>query len=374
MKLSRGILVLVTLCITNSCVSINSSGNDKEENISTKSSQTSPISEKVSWKEAAAGAAGQIFLGSEHRTVFYAFDILTEPNEPVELVAQLQTTKFLRGITDVAVGFYLDSKLISTAQTNHDGLATISWSPPAVGDYDFEARIEKIPDDLDKQMLDVHPAPLLVTVRAKNTAFVVIDLDHTVVDSSFLVVLLGGGKPMADSVEITNRIARHYSLIYLTHRPDLMTHRSKSWLRKHKYPLGPLIVSELKQALGSSGKFKTSKLAAIKKVFPNIKIGIGDKLSDAQAYVDNGMVAFLIPDYDQEDPDEMREMARDIRSLRGEGRLNVVSSWRQIEAGIFQSKKFPPETFADWLDKQATQLKAEEEKKKKDDDKDDDDD
>ena len=84
-----------------------------------------------------------------------------------------------------------------------------------------------MPDEDHRELLEVSPAPLLVAARAKEESFVVIDLDHTVVDSSFFRVLTFGAKPMADSVAVTNRIVQLYNIIYLTHRPDLMTRKSK---------------------------------------------------------------------------------------------------------------------------------------------------
>ena len=103
-----------------------------------------------------------------------------------------------------------------------------------------------------------------------------------------------------------------------------------------------------------------------------MQIGIGDKLSDAQAYVDNGLTAYLIPHYDREDGDGMLDMAREIRRLRGKGRLNVVSGWDQVEAGISEGKKYPPGKFAEYLEEEGRWWKALEEEDEDDDDDDDD--
>jgi len=260
--------------------------------------------------------------------------------------------------------------LIGSAVTGEDGLATIQWTPPKAGGYEFDVRIIAVPGEEFTELLEITPGPLVVTAWPKDKAFVVVDLDHTVVDSSFFRVLFGGAKPAADSVRVMRRIAARFGIVYLTHRPDLMTRNSKGWLREHEYPLGPLLVSELKEAFGDSGKFKTAKLAAVTEAFPNAKIGIGDKLSDAQAYVDNGLAAYLIPHY-KEKPKSMREMARDIRRLDGRGRLNVVSNWREIEAGIFGGKKFPPKIFADELSRRADEIEARQREKEEDDDEDD---
>ncbi|MCK4602223.1 MAG: hypothetical protein KAU28_07140, partial [Phycisphaerae bacterium] len=192
----------------------------------------------------------------------------------------------------------------------------------------------------------------------------------TIVDAGFFKVLVGGDvKPMAYSVEVTKRIAEDYGLVYLTHRPDLLTRKSRTWLEGSGFPAGAMLLSELKDIL-DSGKFKTTKLTAVRKMFPNVKIGIGDKPSDAQAYVDNGMVAYLIPNY-KEKPKDMRKMAKKIRELRGRGRLHVVNGWREVESGIFEGKSYPPKTFASALDRRADRLQAEKEREKKDEDDDD---
>ena len=70
------------------------------------------------------------------------------------------------------------------------------------------------------------------------------------------------------------------------------------------------------------------------------------------------MSAYLIPDY-KEKPRDMRALAAEIRALRGQGRLQVVSNWRQIEQGIFSGKKFPPEDFARELEARAARIEAE---------------
>ena len=178
---------------------------------------------------------------------------------------------------------------------------------------------------------------------------------------------------MADSVEVAGRIAGRYTIVYLTHRPDLLTRKSKSWLTGNKYPAGPLMLSTLRQAFGDSGKYKTARITAIRKAYPNVRIGIGDKLSDAGAYVENGLTAYLIPHY-KEKPKDMRKLAGKIDDLPDKGRLNVVSGWRMIEAGIFDGRRSPPGRFANHLRRRAGQIEEEKRRRKKHDDDDDDDD
>ena len=382
MKPSHIILLLIYLCYSAGCLTIKTNRENTEgpsqssaEAPRRSSTDAPPRSsldrdDAVHWADKLAKVAGRVFVGSEEGIIFYAFDTLTEPNRPVDLTVKLQSVKF-KNYRDITIAYYLDSTFIASAKTDNNGLASISWKSPTTGDYRFLARIDKVPDKNTQALLDADPVSLLVAVRKREEPFVVIDLDHTLVDSSFFKVLLGGGEPMADSVEITHKIAKDYSLIYLTHRPDLMTQRGKAWLQEHGYPTAPLIVSQLREAIGSSGEFKTARLSTIREAFTNMQIGIGDKVSDAQAYVDNGMTAFLIPHFDQTDPEEMQELAWNIRDFRGKEHLNVVSNWPQIEAGIFRGQKFLPENFANWLETRARRLQAQKERQEREDDYDD---
>jgi hypothetical protein len=299
--------------------------------------------------------AGEVLLDAENGAVFHALDTLAYPRQPVDLVAQLRSAADLKPIAGATVAFTRGDWVAGRITTDANGVAAMRWTTPEAGNYSFEAGIVAVPNENFRDMLGVK-APLLVAARDGKALQVVVDLDHTVVDSSFFDVMVGGGKCMADSVEVLGRASKRYGIIYLTHRPDLLTRKSKSWLAYNGYPSGPLLVSEMKDLL-DSGKFKSAKLAVLRRDFPGVAIGIGDKPSDAQAYVDNGMSAYLIPYY-KKNPKDMRALAAEIRALRGQGRLQVVDNWRQIEQGIFSGKQFPPEDFARQLEARADQIEA----------------
>ncbi len=313
-------------------------------------------------KPGAAPAAGEVFFDAENGAVFYAFDTLAYPRQPVDLVAQLRSAAGLTPIAGATVAFTRGDWVAGRITTDANGVAAMRWTPPEAGNYSFQAGIVAVPNENLRDMLGVKVS-LLVAARDKALQ-VVVDLDHTVVDSSFLLVMAGGGKCMADSVEVLGRISKRYGIIYLTHRPDLLTRKSKNWLVDNGYPSGPLFLSEMKD-LPDSGKFKSARLAVLRRDSPGVAIGIGDKLSDAQAYLDNGMSAYLIPNY-KEKPKDMRALAAEIRALRGQGRLQVVDNWRQIEQGIFSGKKFPPEDFARQLEARAARIEAEKPSRGKD--------
>jgi len=345
MRRAKWALTVVTVVWVISCVSVRVGGEEVAGG---------------GWKDTAVGVAGQVFLGAEGGVVFYALDTLAEPNQTVELTARLQRADLVHDLAGVTVGYYVQEVRAGMAVTDEKGFARLKWTPRREGDYAFTVRVAEVGAGEDRGLMDLAGARLLVACRGREAEFAVVDLDHTVVDSSFFRVLLGGGAAMADSAEVLRRVARQYSLIYLTHRPDVMTQRSKSWLVRNGYPDGPLLASELRGALGSSGEYKTARLTELRRTHPNMRMGIGDKISDALAYVDNGMTAYLIPQYEQK-PAAMREMVAQLKGLGGRGRLQVVSGWREIEAGVFQGKEFPAERFAWRLEQEAAQVERQQE-------------
>ena len=315
-----------------------------------------------------------VALAADHGTLFYAFDTLARPGEKISLRARVISIDEMEDIEDATVEFVLKDKSLGVVRTDDEGYATLKWRAPEVeGDYLIKVRIIDVPSNKFKEALKVAPASLLVAVRAEQTPFIVIDLDHTVVDSSFFSVLLGKAKPMKGAAKTIKELNRHYSLIYLTHRPELLANKSKNWLNKNGFVRAPLLVSSLRQAIGSSAKFKATRLKNLRQKFPNICIGIGDKFEDVQAYLDNDMVAYLIPHYDKNDDDDLRKMIRKISKL--DKSVQVVETWKEIRAGILQGEKFTPAEFVRKLRIRLEHLKRTKEKEKKkhkDDDADDD--
>ena len=307
------------------------------------------------WKGTVLEVLSKVTLAAEHGALFYAFDTLACPGQTVELTARLLSVEEREPLDGAQIEFLQDGRSIGKATTDEDGYAKVSWKVPKAGDYRFTAKIVKVPRAKYNPMLQCPPASLLVAARKRKTRFIVIDLDHTVVASSFLRVLFGGAKPMPYAAETIKELARKYSIIYLTHRPDLLMRKSKTWLEDHDFPRAPLLVSKLSQAIGDSGEFKTTRIKALRKRFPFIAIGIGDKLSDAQAYVTNGLRAYLIPYYDRDDPKELEKMAKQI--LRLDDRVQVVDGWKDVRAGILRGKRFPPQAYARRLRQRAKQLR-----------------
>lgn len=320
------------------------------------------------WQGTAIDVASKMTLAAEYGTVFYAFDALALPGESVELVARVLSVRKMSAARNVTVEFTRGADRLDLVQTDKDGYARLKWKAERPGDYEFAAKIVAVPADEIAEMKKVSPAPLLVCVRPKDARFAVIDLDHTVVASSFARVIFGGARPMPRAAEVVTEFRRQYSIIYLTHRPDLLAAKSKRWLTDNGFPRAPLLVSTLQEAFGDSGKYKSATLKQLRRRFSRLEIGIGDKPSDTRAYVDNNMTAYLLPHYDRDDDDadDLRDLAKDLRKF---GRtVQIVDNWDEIRAGVFGKQRFTPQAYARRLDDRAGQIERKKRRKKNDDD------
>jgi hypothetical protein len=235
--------------------------------------------------------------------------------------------------------FGRDGVAYAASQTDSTGTARVPFVPDSPGDYEFVAAVS--PAGLS----DPPPQPvrLLIACRTKDQPIAVVDMDRTIVASGFDEVLVGQPGPMADSVEVLNRLAARYTIVYLTHRPEYFGPKSKKWLADHGYPAGPVLLATTGGFLQGSEAFKSAALANLKDRFSNIAIGVGDKVSDAAAYHANGMQSFLILQVPPADRvDLLRGYADELAHLPAD--VQAVSDWRQIEAVLFEGASCPVPT------------------------------
>lgn len=324
--------------------------------------------ESGKWQTAADIGSMIVGEGAEGY-IFFGCDVLTTPGRDVKLAARVKAYAPDADVKGITLSFHRleDKQCVGSARTDEDGYASIRVQPKGPGDYRFYVKVADVNEETPRALLDLPPALVLAAVRNPRTRFVVVDLDRTLAASSFFrVVLWDGGRPMPGSQRVMRRIAETYSVIYLTQRPNDLTRTSRLWLERQGYPDGVLLLGSARGLLGDAGKFKAERLRQVRKSFPNLRFGIGDKESDVQAYRDNGMKAIWIPKI-KDKPRNLRNLARQMRQIH-DPNVIVVENWRQINQAVFQNYRRPPDQFAKMLEARAKELRN------KDDDDDDDDD
>lgn len=135
----------------------------------------------------------------------------------------------------------------------------------------------------------------------RDTPILVCDIDHTIADVSALNFL--SRKPeeipaLPGAVEALTKLSGKYLIVYLTARDDSFLDVTIRWLVHKKFPQGPVFFSDLSKTAftGSARDFKSARLAAWKKAGLNLQVGVGDKVGDIAAYIENGMQAFSVVD------------------------------------------------------------------------------
>ena len=303
---------------------------------------------------AVAGCGAQPYLlGTTGTHLLTTRDVVATPGERVRLVARLQGGDFLQDRPGHVILFAADGQPVRAAQTGEDGRAVCSFTPAASGDYLFAVRAAPagFPDRPPE------PQELRVTCRAPDAPMAVVDLDRTLVAGGFQAVLVGDPEPLAGSAAVMERLAQGHTILYLTHRPDFFSVKSKAWLRAHGYAPGPVLLSTTSGFLEGSRAYKTEALAALRERFREIRVGIGDKPSDALAYHVSGLKSILIlhPPVTDE-PADFTELAETLRGLPED--VHVVADWQEVGQALFGGGAFPPGRIADRLARRAEQLKA----------------
>ncbi len=301
------------------------------------------------------------------------YDVLAAPGEEVTLKASLRSGLRLEGMEGKRLRFTRGQERLAEVRTDGDGNATVAWTAPkARADVAFTVSLH--PDDQPDEGKQAKDATLLVAVRPKDEPLAIVDLDKTVVASSFFRVLTGGAKPMRGSQDVLRRLKKTHTIVYLTHRPDFLGPLSKGWLQEHKFVEGPLLTSSLTGLLEGSGSFKTERIQSLRQSHPNVKVGIGDKFSDAEAYVDNGIQSILIlpVTWSDDDPEHFEDLARKLGDTSDA--VHVVDSWAEVEAVLFEGKAFPKARMIERLRARASALRTARAAERDDDDEDEDDD
>lgn len=293
-------------------------------------------------------------VGAEYGVLLYGRDVLTPPGREVALWARLRTPHAFRGIEKVTVAFSRDGQAIGQAVTDKDGIAVLAWRPPGVGDYTIHAQPTALPPDVDHEDVGAVKTSykILVCVRSPQQQFLVTDLDGTLVEDGRVAVLTQENpRRMPHSVEALQRLAEIYGIIYLTARPDELTRKTRHWLRANRYPPGILITCEHPRP-NAECRFKTQRLADLRRDFPALCAGVGDQASDVEAYLSNDMTPYLLQPAPK-DKRDLRELARDLRQLKDPGRVQAVQDWLQVEEGILHMRRFSVEDYAAKLERMA---------------------
>jgi hypothetical protein len=178
------------------------------------------------------------------------------------------------------------------ARTGEDGVASLPVQVPTGATGLYHVNVNFNGDD--------HHKPGQVTCRIfvwpQDSLILITDVDHTISDLSQLKVPFTSVQrtpPLPGAPEALRDLAHTYRIIYLSARDQVFYQHTQTWLDAKGFPEGPLFCRHFHLGEGQE-QFKRQFIADLKKRYPKVAVGVGDQPGDANAYLANGMKAFLI--------------------------------------------------------------------------------
>ncbi len=123
------------------------------------------------------------------------------------------------------------------------------------------------------------------------------DIDETIsiTDYASLMSGLGGdrSRPYRHARETLTALSEGFELVYLTSRPQWLSGETRHWLNKKEFPRGNVLTTARMIDVYRPGSFKKRALGTMRHAWPTAD-RIGDRPTDCEAYVANGMLALVV--------------------------------------------------------------------------------
>lgn len=127
---------------------------------------------------------------------------------------------------------------------------------------------------------------------------IAVDVDETLSITDYNHLLWGIGDddstPLPGAQATLRRLSGEYDIVYVTARSKSLEDKTRRWLERHRFPAGRIVTSPTLGDFLLQSSFKRKVFAKLRREYPNLLIGIGDKTKDAEAYRKNGMVPVVV--------------------------------------------------------------------------------
>ncbi len=220
------------------------------------------------------------------------FDALAEKDTPVELSCKVEKRNIIGSdLRRAKVAISVGSTLVGEVLTDNQGIARVNYIPRKLGEFTVLFECQEEADH------DSGSASSMLFCRDKSKPIIVVDIDQTISDialEKFLITKTQDIMPLPQAEKVLTDLSKTYDLIFVTARDKHLLKRTKEWLTLREFPKAPVFFRELGKDPLSERKYKTQKIARLKEQWGNIACGVGDRCSDAQAYLANGLRAIII--------------------------------------------------------------------------------
>ena len=251
-----------------------------------------------------AGLAAATLFGGRHAARLVAgggnymvtgYDVLAQPGKEFRIRMKFERGSLLGDVKDMTVRLQIGEMAPVTCRTDDQGEVNQKMTTFVRGDYKVTGRAE---DWFYSGSPSKGPPGLVMAfVRTPETRLAICDIDHTLADISGAKVLVTPNDrtpPLPGSVEVMGRLAQTHLIVYLTARDEKLSNKTRAWLGLHGYPVGPVLFWDFGHDPLSHEKYKTAEIQRLKRDWPNIDYGFGDRDEDARAYAAGGVKSFIV--------------------------------------------------------------------------------
>jgi hypothetical protein len=242
-----------------------------------------------------AGVAACALIAGCGSPVLTVEDALAAPDVTVKLVAYVEREEPLslrKRVDHVTVTFFLDGREIAQQPVNGKGRAMVEWQLPSPEVSHFSASV-----GVDGQRLEASGD---IFRWQSDRVIIAADIDGTLTRTEYKGLILRTedkeSGAMKGSRETLWELTKDYHILYFTARPRIVHAKTRNWLREQGFPPGPMVMAPGIRQMMQPGEYKRRALAALRKEWPNLLIGIGDKRKDADAYSASGMLSVIVRD------------------------------------------------------------------------------
>lgn len=134
--------------------------------------------------------------------------------------------------------------------------------------------------------------------NGRNRVGLIVDVDETISITDYPSLFFGIGtdesRPYEHARDVLSKLSQYFDITYLTARPQWLTGETRKWLTEKGFPPGTVLTTARMLDVYWPGSFKKRAVAALRHASPDLLIGIGDRHTDAEAYVANGMLALIV--------------------------------------------------------------------------------
>lgn len=190
----------------------------------------------------------------------------------------------------IPVTFFIEGEKIGTNQSDGEGRAAVMVPDMNGSPNAFKARAR-----VGGQSLE---ATGRIFQWQQGRGIIAVDIDHTISQTNYRRLVLkervAVSPPVPGARETLAVLAKDYQILYLTARPRFLIEKTREWLAYYGFPPGPVVAAPGVRDAMRQLRFKQTILRQLRERWPDMRIGIGNRESDIDAYAHNRMLPLII--------------------------------------------------------------------------------